>query len=284
MIKIIIAIAQRTLIIGGGLLLVFSLYRPEHSSEAVVAMQNKAIIQEGKGTEESIVFPFVIHMKTSKIVYDAPTLAVFHRGDWTLAQGSRKPVAIESGKQYSLLHWDIVVDTVYTSAIVYQDHIVQREVADGVPAAFLRVKDTRDGTFSSGWVYTGSLSDPPMNLPLKDSLVLVLQKSPAVTCWSDLLIMRDRMPHEIDPNTMFMESIPLLRLDSFILSRGNKHALPGDWEIEMTGWEGVHHNQPDQVFFRVYQKGFEWKKYLGTLVMLAGAAWLLLGRKASAKK
>jgi hypothetical protein len=95
---------------------------------------------------------------------------------------------LNRGKQYSLLHWDIVVDTVYTSAIVYQDHIVQREVADGVPAAFLRVKDTRDGTFSSGWVYTGSLSDPPMNLPLKDSLVLCPAKVTAVTCWSDLLI------------------------------------------------------------------------------------------------
>jgi hypothetical protein len=90
MIKIIIAIAQRTLIMAVACCSFFLV-----SSGAFLRScgghAKQGDYSEGKGTEESIVFPFVIHMKTSKIVYDAPTLAVFHRGDWTLHRdpGSR---------------------------------------------------------------------------------------------------------------------------------------------------------------------------------------------------
>lgn len=276
--KIILLIVQRAMIIVGASLIVYSLYAPTPLVQVDFPMVNKFITNGGIVNGKEVLFPFIVNLKTSKIVYDKPTLSVYQSGSWTLAEGQGKPVAIESRKKFTLMRWTIVVDMVYNSALWYKDRYVQKEVPDGVPAAFVHATDS-DGSIRSGWIYSGSTQFAPQNLDLGDSLVLVLSKSKALTCWSDILIMRDRYSSEVDPTTMFLEKVPYVRVDSFILEGNKSRSFMDGWNIKMLSYEHTKFNQPDKIIFRVSKNSFEWKRYLGAALLLIGAVWLWTDRK-----
>jgi hypothetical protein len=220
---------------------------------------NIAIGQHG----EAYKLPFDLKLLDFHIDEYVPQLVLVdpHTGKFIQKKGDPL-ITIEQGKTYKLEDWSITVDKFVEDAVPQDSVLIDDKVNGSFPAAFVKIKNLKDGNTFNGWLGAGSFLYNPVFIYLTPEKILALSMPQPKKFRSEVVITQSG----IAPDTVTIEV--------------NKPYDVAGWKVYQLSYDENKGKWSTLSVLEVVSDPWIKIVYTGIFLMLAGSVFLFwTGRK-----